>query len=504
MLPSTTTRGSDGRFGTVSPPLKLRVQAGAGPGRWEGGEEADRRRLSDGDVEHHRGVSAGGHPASADDLALQIRLARCFATLDELPIPARNGHNLAKWPMPLAAAPELTPIASSRVIAAPRSLATTRPRNRGTTAGHYHRTLVARLRTGGQEVVELNPAAVKEARAQQLLRRLKSDARDLGAMAELMVRRAGRRPAARTDALATQAAWVAHRRRKVAARVALANQVIGHLDLVFPGLNGCFPDLLSARAGRVIVTDICDPDRVRRQGVQGLRRFVARRGVALSGPKAAEVVEAARVALRLPGAERVAQGKVLAADLALLTNLEAGIIAAEAALAEVLADTPSAILASLPGVAVVRASNHGAGIGEPARLRNAAAAYRAAGLVPALYESAGRSRSGQHISREGSVELVQAIIEIGRGLAQHEADFRDYRRRLLNSGKPALVAAVAVGHRASGPPSCLRHAARPAALRPGPVGRVGGGGHDRHGEGPTGPAERRDVPAAAHQRARRG
>lgn len=47
-------------------------------------------------------------------------------------------------------------------------------------AGHYHRTLVARLRAGGVEVVELNPAAVKEARAQQLLRRLKSDERDLG------------------------------------------------------------------------------------------------------------------------------------------------------------------------------------------------------------------------------------------------------------------------------------------------------------------------------------
>lgn len=315
-------------------------------------------------------------------------------------------------------------------------------------AGHYHRTLVARLRAGGYEVVELNPAAVKEARAQQLLRRLKSDARDLGAMAELMVRGAGRCPAVRTDALATQAAWVAHRRRKVAARVALANQVIGLLDLVFPGLDGCFSDLLGARAGRVIVTDICDPDRVRRQGVEGLRRFLGRRGVALSRPKAAQVVEAARVALRLPDGERTVLGKVLAADLALLSSVDAEIVAAEAALSEVLATTPAAILTTLPGVAVVRASNYGAGIGDPARFPNAAAAYRAAGLVPALYQSAGRSRTRQHISREGSVELRQAIIELGRGLAQHDADFRDYRRRLLDARKPASVAAVAVGHRA--------------------------------------------------------
>src|SRR5260370_6646109 len=153
-------------------------------------------------------------------------------------------------------------------------------------AGHSHRTLVARLRSGGYAVVELNPAAVNESRAQQLLARLKSDARDLGAMAELMVRGAGRQPALRTDALATQAAGVAHRLRKVTARVALANQVIGELDLVFPGLDDCFKDVLRAKAGRIIVSNISDPDRVRRQGVEGLRRFVARRGEALSTPKA--------------------------------------------------------------------------------------------------------------------------------------------------------------------------------------------------------------------------
>jgi transposase len=315
-------------------------------------------------------------------------------------------------------------------------------------AGHYHRTLVARLRVDGFEVVELNPAAVKEARSQQLLRRLKSDARDLGAMAELMIRGGGRSPAVRSDALATQAAWVAHRRRKVTARVALANQVIGQLDLVFPGLDGCFADVLGAKAGRVILAELCDPDRVRRLGVAGLRRFVGRRGVALSTPKAAQVVDAARVALRLPAAERAAMGQVLAADLSLLAGLEAEITAAERALSAVLADTPAGILTTLPGVAVVRASNYGAGIGDPARFANAAGAYRAAGLVPTSYESAKRSRPGQHISREGSVELRQAIIELGRGLSQHEPDFAAYRRDLLDARKPASVAAVAVGHRA--------------------------------------------------------
>jgi transposase len=222
---------------------------------------------------------------------------------------------------------------------------------------------------------------------------------------------------------------------------------------------------------------------------------MGRRGVAFSTPKAAQVVDAARVALRLPD-ERAALGQVLAADLSLLARLQAEIAAAERALSAVLADTPAGILTTLPGVAVVRASNYGAGIGDPARFANAAGAYRAAGL-PTSYESAKRSRPGQHISREGSVELRQAIIKLGRGLSQHEADFAAYRRKLLDAGKPASVAAVAVGHRAHRLAFAMLRSQQP--LRPTEVAGVGGNGHDRHGEDRAGPPERRDVPAAEHQ-----
>lgn len=315
-------------------------------------------------------------------------------------------------------------------------------------AGHYHRTLVARLRADGVEVVELNPAAVKESRAQQLLRRLKSDERDLGAMAELMIRGAGRLPQIRDDAMAAQAAWVGHRRRKVAAHVALSNQVQGHLDLVFPGLGACFDGILTTKAGMVIVRDLADPDRMRRLGPDGLRRFVARRGVILRRAKADQLIDAAKVALRLPVADRVPIAALLRADVALLEAISSEIRHAETELAGVLDATPAGVLVSLPGVGVVRASAYGAAIGDPGRFPNAGAAYRASGLVPAEYSSAGRRRGGQHISREGSVELRAAIIELGRGLAGHEPDFAAYRRRLRSSGKRPAVAAVAVGHRA--------------------------------------------------------
>lgn len=316
--------------------------------------------------------------------------------------------------------------------------------------GHYHRTLVSRLSGAGAEVITLNPAAVKQARSQQLMRTLKSDQRDLGAMVEVMVRGGGRPAQSRSDIVAAQLAWVTHRRRKLGAHQALANQVQSQLDLVFPGLAGCYSDLLGAKSGRVILAGICDPDRICHLGVERLRAFVARRGVRLSRPKAAQILDAARNALRLPRPERAVLAAVLAADVALLATLEAELARAEAALAEILPATPANILTTLPGVGVIRASAYGAGIGDPRRFPNASAAYRASGLVPTEYDSAGKHRRrGQRISREGSVLLREAIIELGKGLTGHDDNFAAYRRRLIDTEKKTpAVAAVAAGRRA--------------------------------------------------------
>jgi transposase len=267
-------------------------------------------------------------------------------------------------------------------------------------------------------------------------------------MAELLIRGSGRPPQCRDESLAEQAAWVAHRRRKVASQVVLGNHIHVQLDLVFPGLTACFAHGLEAASLRVLIRDLPDPDRVRRLGVDGVLRFVRRRGVHMTRPKAEQVVRAAQVALRLPSTERRAPLVVLAADWALFEALDQQIRDATAELAVLLPKTPAGVLLGIPGVGVVTASSYGAAIGDPMRYRDAAAAYRASGLVPIRYESAGRARSRTGISREGSVELRRAIIELGRGIGLHHPDFVTYRRQLLARGKPALVALIAVAHRA--------------------------------------------------------
>src|SRR6266540_1700252 len=161
-------------------------------------------------------------------------------------------------------------------------------------AGHYHQVLQARLLDHGLDVALLNPAQVKENRARDLLRTLKSDARDLRAMAELLIRGKGRPAGAPDDAMAAQAALAAHRARRVKARAALKNHVHKSLDLVFPGLSGCFRQILDAKVGRLLLREGMNPVRVRRLGVERLRAFCVHRGVRVTTTKAAQVVEAAQ------------------------------------------------------------------------------------------------------------------------------------------------------------------------------------------------------------------
>ena len=316
-------------------------------------------------------------------------------------------------------------------------------------AGHYHRTLQARLWGQGLEIVTFNPAQVKENRAQDLLRSLKSDARDLGAMAELLIRGKGRPADPAGDAIGIQAALSGHRRRKVKARTALKNQIHASLDLTFPGVADCFDDIFDTKLGRLILSTGLDPERVRRLGPERLRAFALRRGVHVKRAKASEIVDKARHALTLPAPLAEVQSRVLAADVGLLERIDEEIAGVEAGLGEVLPQTPAAILTTMPHVGVVRASSYGGALGDPASFHSAAQVYRLSGLVPKLYESAGRKRGSTSISREGRVELREAILELGKALRKGHPDFARYARELAERGKHSGVVACAVANRAN-------------------------------------------------------
>lgn len=313
-------------------------------------------------------------------------------------------------------------------------------------AGHYHRPVLDYRWPAGWEVLELNPAQVAEQRRVQGRRRVKTDVIDLEAITELVLAGYGLPVSDRDVVIGEVSAWAVHRSRRVATRSATKNQLLGQLDRAFPGLTLALPDVLGTKIGRLVAAEFTDPARLAGLGVNRLIRFAAARDLQLRRPLAERLVVAARDAL--PTRDAAIAREILAADLILLADLDDQIRAAETTLESLLPHSPYATLTSVPGWAVVRASNYAAALGDPQRWPGPRQIYRASGLSPMQYESAHKRRDGR-ISREGSVSLRRALIDLGMGLWLNEPAAKNYARGLKARGKHGGVVACALAHRAN-------------------------------------------------------
>jgi transposase len=313
-------------------------------------------------------------------------------------------------------------------------------------AGHYHRPLItAGVWPEGWQVVELNPAHVSAQRRVNGQRGVKTDRVDLVAMADLLLAGRGAPVVACEGPLIELAAWVAHRRRRGQVRTATKNQLLTQLDRAFPGLSLALADVLGTKVGRLVAAHFADPARLTRLGPERFREFAARRGVQVNRRVTARLVEAARTAL--PTAEAAIARQILQADFALLDDLETQIAAAEEQIAALLPATGYHVLTTTPGWGVTRAAEYAAALGPFTRWGSPAKIYRAAGLTPALYASAGWRHDGS-ISCEGSVHLRRALLGLGIGLWQKDPAARAYATTLRERGKPGGIIACALGHRA--------------------------------------------------------
>jgi transposase len=313
-------------------------------------------------------------------------------------------------------------------------------------AGHYHRPVLDYRWPPGWEVLEFNPAHVAEQRRVAGRRRVKTDAIDLEAITELALAGRGQAVTDRQMCIGELAAWANHRSRRVATRTATKNQLLGQLDRAFPGLTLALPDVLGTKIGRLVAAEFADPARLAALGVRRLICFAAVRDLQLRRPVAERLVAAARDAL--PTRDAVVARRVLAADLDLLADLDAQVESAQSEMAALLPRSPFATLTSVPGWGVVRASNYAAALGDPNRWPGPRQIYRASGLSPTQYESAGKRRDGS-ISREGSVSLRRALIDLGVGLWLTEPAAKTYALALKARGKHGGIIACALAHRAT-------------------------------------------------------
>ena len=313
-------------------------------------------------------------------------------------------------------------------------------------AGIYHRPLLAADLPVDWEVVELNPARVAQQRKRNGKRGVKTDLVDCAAMFDLIVDGVGSPVGTCSSAVEAMGTWSAQRQRRDAARRSIKNQLTSQLDRCFPGVTGCFHRTLATKAGRLIARHFTDPKRLARLGVKRLQRFAKKRDVWIKRPKAEQLVKAAKIAL--PARDATVARQAVAADLDLLELLEAQIATIDERLAELLPLTPYEILTTVPGWSVVRAAGYGGAVGDPARWPSSRQLYRASGLTPSVYESGDRRVDGE-ITREGSVPLRRALMELANGLRLHDAPTRAYAARLAARGKHSKIIWCAVARRAN-------------------------------------------------------
>lgn len=204
--------------------------------------------------------------------------------------------------------------------------------------------------------------------------------------------------------------------------------------------------MLGTKVGRLVAEHFADPARLVGLGESRFIRFAATRGLQVRRPVAERLMVAARDAL--PTRDAVVAREMLVEDLALLEVLDGQVAAVEEQLATVLPTSPFAVLTSVPGWAVVRASGYGAAVGDPDRWPGPRQVYRASGLSPMQYESAGKRRDGA-ISREGNVALRRALIDLGIGLWLNEPTAKAYATGLKARGKKGGVIACALANRAN-------------------------------------------------------
>ena len=328
---------------------------------------------------------------------------------------------------------------------------------------HYFENLARHLLKRSDPVKLINSYAVKQNREQQLMRREKSDQIDVAAIGDLLRRGEGTlyRPVTGIYLQLQQLDCVRQGKAKIASM--LKNQIIGHLDRIFPGL------VLMDEGARERYSPLFSTDFWQCQTLQDLIRvcpnphelvkfsphllvqaFHAQK-LRLGPATATKIIVQAKKTL-LPDPELAAiRTELLQLDLALLENVEALLSLLEQRLTTLLAETPFQVWVNLKGLSRVQAASLAAAIGDPVNYASAAQVFRRSGLVSGRNDSGTHQRKGKGspVLKTGDVYLRRALMNAVATLILHQPALAAYNKRLQIT-KPAGVARVATARKTIG------------------------------------------------------
>ena len=328
---------------------------------------------------------------------------------------------------------------------------------------HYFENLARHLLEHSQPVKLINSYSVKQNREQQLMRREKTDQIDVAAIGDLLRRGEGTpyQPPSRVYLQLQQIDRV--RLGKLKIETMLKNQILGHLDRIFPGLvligeaaqERYTPffnvDFWRCRTLQALIRICPDPHQLVEMSPEQLIQLFHAQKCRMGPAMAAKIIAQAHKTL-LPDLELAAiRCELLQHDLALLEAIQAHITSLEQRLTQLVAQTPYQVWTKLKGISSVQAASLAAAIGDPAHYTEAAQVFRRSGLVSGRNDSGTHQRKGRGnpILKIGDVYLRRSLMNAVSTLLVHQPALYGYYKRLALS-KPAGVARVATARKAIG------------------------------------------------------
>lgn len=328
---------------------------------------------------------------------------------------------------------------------------------------HYFENLARHLLKRPQPVTLINSYSVKQNRDQQMMHHEKDDEIDTSAIGDLLRRGEGTPFKPATGVYLELQHLDRVRLSKVKMRTMLQNQIIGHMDRIFPGLvvvgkeakKRCPPvfstGFWECKTLQHLIRVCPDPRALAAMCPQDLVNAFRAQQYRLSRIRAAKIIAYTKKVL-LPDAGLVAiRSELLQHDLALLGEVECHIVQMEDRMRTLLAETPYQIWVKLKGLSDVQVARLAASIGDPSNYDYAAQVFRRSGLVPGRNDSGTRQRKGKGkgVVKVGDVYLRRALMDASMTLILHQPVLHEYYEKLKVS-KPAGVARVATARRVIG------------------------------------------------------
>jgi transposase len=330
--------------------------------------------------------------------------------------------------------------------------------------GHYFENIARHLQARYEHVYLINSLATKENRAQKMMHREKTDEEDAASVGDLLCRGEGT-PYQPVEGIYLEMQHLDRVRiAKIKMRSALKNQIIGHLDRIFPGMiiphkeaQQRHPPLFTTsfwacQTAQNLVRVCPDPRRLSRMAPQELIDAFHQQGYRMGSRWASKIIAFAQETLH-PDPEIIAvRSQLLQRDLALLEQVDGHIAELEDRLCALLVLTPGYIWTRLSGVSTIQVASLVAAMGAPSHYDYAAQVFRRSGLVSGRNDSGTRQGKGKgkHVTKVGDVYLRRALINLVETFSLHQPTLCDYRRRLKGIKPHPGVARVATVRKAVG------------------------------------------------------